>query len=122
MYVDKNFRYWIFEMVAYQDHRGMRKLRIDFDKDILIPDKTYNRINVYDKDGEDGLITMCRKKNLPESGNREDRVNRLKAYEAAQEGKTVQELFSDKKLKDIWDESSSDLDISKVADSEYMIS
>jgi len=65
---------------------------------------------------------MCRKKNLPESGNREDRVNRLKAYEAAQEGKTVQELFPDKKLKDIWDESSSDLDISKVADSEYMIS
>jgi hypothetical protein len=122
MYEDKNFRYWLDEMVAYQDHRGNRKLRIDFDKDILIPYKKYNHINVNDKDGEDGLITMCRKKNLPESGNREDRVNRLKAYEAAQEGKTVQELFPDKKLKDIWDESSSDLDISKVADSEYMIS
>ena len=122
MYEDKNFRYWLDEMVAYQDHRGKRKLKVDFDKDILIPDKTYNHIPVNDKDGEIGLKTMCRNRGLPESGNKEDRVNRLKEYEAAQEGKTVQELFPDKKLKDIWDESSSDLDISKVADSEYMIS
>jgi len=122
MYEDKNFRYWLDEMVANLDHRGKRKLRIDFDKDILIPDKTYNHILVDDKDGEIGLKTMCRNRDLPESGNKEDRVNRLKAYEAAQEGKTVQEKYPDKKLKDIWDESASDLDISKVSDSEYMIS
>ena len=86
------------------------------------PDTTFNNIPVNDKDGEIGLITMCRNRGLPESGNKEDRVNRLKEYFAEQEGKTVQELFPDKKLKDIWDESSSDLDISKVADAEYIIS
>ena len=113
-------------MVAYQDHRGKRKWKVDFDKDILIPDTTFNNIPVNDKIFPTfvviGLKTMCRDRDLPESGNKEDRVNHLKAYEAEQKGKTVQELFPDKKLKDIWDESSSDLDISKVVDAEYMIS
>jgi hypothetical protein len=65
---------------------------------------------------------LCKNAGLDSSGNKKKRILRLKADEAAQEGKTVQELFPDKKLKDIWDESSSDLDISKVADAEYMIS
>jgi len=112
MYEDKNFRYWLDEMVAYQDHRGKRKWKVDFDKDILIPDTTFNKILVNDKNGEIGLKTMCRDNGLPESGYREDLVNRLKAYEG----------LTDKKLKDIWDESASDLDISRVADAEYMIS
>ena len=87
-------------------------MKVDFDKDILIPDKTYNHIPVNDKNGEKGLITMCSEKGLPESGKREDLVNRLKAYEGV----------TGKKLKEIWDESASDLDISKVADAEYIIS
>ena len=122
MYEDKNFRYWLDEMVAYQDHRGKRKLRIDFDKDILEFDTEFKNLDQGDINGKTGLITLCKEARLDSSGNQKKRILRLKAHKAAQEGKTVQELFPDKKLKDIWDESTSDLDISKVADAEYMIS
>ena len=122
MYEDKNFRYWLDEMVAYQDHRGKRKLRIDFDKDILEFDTEFKNLPQGDINGKTGLITRCKKEGLDSSGNQKKRILRLKAHKAAQEGKTVQEKYPDKKLKDIWDESSSDLDISKVADAEYIIS
>ena len=122
MYEDKNFRYWLDEMVAYQDHRGKRKLRIDFDKDILEFDTEFKNLDQGDINGKTGLITLCKEAGLDSSGNQKKRILRLKAHKAAQEGKTVQEKYPDKKLKDIWDESASDLDISKVADSEYMIS
>ena len=122
MYEDKNFRYWLDEMVAYQDHRGKRKLRIDFDKDILEFDTEFKNLDQGDINGKTGLITLCKEAGLDSSGNQKKRILRLKAHKAAQEGKTVQEKYPDKKLKDIWDESSSDLDISKVADAEYMIS
>ena len=87
-------------------------MKVDFDKDILIRNTKFNKILIKDKNGENGLKTMCRNYGLPESGKREDLVNRLKAYEGV----------TGKKLKEIWDESASDLDISKVADAEYMIS
>ena len=122
MYENKNFRYWLDEMVAYQDHRGKRKWKVDFDNDILEFDTEFKNLDQGDINGKTGLITLCKEAGLDSSGNQKKRILRLKAHKAAQEGKTVQEKYPDKKLKDIWDESASDLDISKVADSEYMIS
>ena len=65
---------------------------------------------------------MCSEGGLPKSGIRRDLVNRLKEYDAEQEGMTVDELYPPTMLNDLWDQSNTTLDISAVADTGYLIS
>ena len=65
---------------------------------------------------------MCAERGLPKSGIRRDLVNRLKEYDAEQEGTTVDELYPPIMLRTLWDQSNTTLDISEVADAGYLIS
>jgi hypothetical protein len=119
MYRDKDLRDWLDHMV--KESTG---IEIDFDKDPLeVNDGPYKGVTVKDsKDGEPGLKTMCSERGLSTSGNKKDRVRRLKELDAEEEGMTVEELYPPLMLKDLWDRSEVTLDISEVADAGYLIS
>jgi hypothetical protein len=119
MYQGRDLRYWLDHMV--DESPGVE---IDFDKDPLkMNDGPYKEVTVNDsKQGEPGLKTMCSEGGLPKSGIRRDLVNRLKEYDAEQEGMTVDELYPPTMLNDLWDQSNTTLDISAVADTGYLIS
>ena len=88
-----------------------------------VNDGPYKYVTVKDsKGGEPGLKTMCSERGLPKSGIREDLVNRLKEYDAEQEGTSVDELYPPTMLRTLWDQSNTTLDISEVADAGYLIS
>ncbi|MED5397812.1 MAG: DNA-directed RNA polymerase, partial [Candidatus Thermoplasmatota archaeon] len=119
MYQDRDLRHWLDHMVG--ESPGVE---IDFDKDPLKKnDGPYKEVTVNDsKQGEPGLKTMCSERGLPKSGIREDLVNRLKEYDAEQEGTSVDELYPPTMLRTLWDQSHTTLDISEVADAGYLIS
>ena len=119
MYQGRDLRYWLDHMV--DESPGVE---IDFDEDPLKKnDGPYKGVTVYDsKQGGPGLKTMCSERGLPKSGIREDLVNRLKEYDAEQEGTTVDELYPPIMLRTLWDQSNTTLDISEVADAGYLIS
>jgi len=119
MYKGKNLRYWLDHMV--EESPGVE---IDFNEDPLkVNDGRYKDMKVNDsKDGKSGLKTMCSKRGLSPSGNREDRIRRLKKLDAEEAGKTVEELYPPQMLKGLWDQSKTTFDISEVADAEYLIS
>ena len=119
MYQGRDLRYWLDQMV--DESPGVE---IDFDEDPLKKnDGPYEGVTVSDsKQGEPGLKTMCSERGLPKSGIREDLVNRLKEYDAEQEGTTVDELYPPTMLRTLWDQSNTTLDISEVADAGYLIS
>ena len=119
MYQGRDLRYWLDHMVG--ESPGVE---IDFDEDPLkTNDGPYEGVTVdVSKQGDPGLKTMCSERGLPKSGIREDLVNRLKKYDAEQEGTTVDELYPPTMLKDLWDQSNTTLDISAVADAGYLIS
>ena len=119
IYQDRDLRFWLDHMVGESLDMG-----INFDNDPLkVNDGPYKGVNVEDsKEGESGLKTMCIERGLSTSGNSEDRVNRLKEYDAEQEGTTVDELYPPTMLRTLWDQSNTTLDISEVADAGYLIS
>ena len=119
MYQGRDLRYWLDHMVG--ESPGVE---IDFDEDPLKKnDGSYEGVTVNDsKQGEPGLKTMCAERGLPKSGIRRDLVNRLKEYDAEQEGTTVDELYPPIMLRTLWDQSNTTLDISEVADAGYLIS
>ena len=119
MYQDRDLRHWLDHMVG--ESPGVE---IDFDKDPLKKnDGPYKEVTVNDsKQGEPGLKTMCSERGLPKSGIREDLVNRLKEYDAEQEGTSADELYPPTMLRTLWDQSHTTLDISEVADAGYLIS
>jgi hypothetical protein len=119
MYQGRDLRYWLDHMVG--ESPGVE---IDFDEDPLKKnDGSYGGVTVNDsKQGEPGLKTMCAERGLPKSGIRRDLVNRLKEYDAEQEGTTVDELYPPIMLRTLWDQSNTTLDISEVADAGYLIS
>ena len=119
MYEGKDLSYWLGQMVV--ESPGVE---IDFDEDPLkVNDGPYKDMKVNDsKDGEPGLKTMCSERGLSPSGNKADRVLRLKELDAKEAGMTVEELYPPLMLKGLWDQSKTTLDISEVADAGYLIS
>ena len=119
MYQGRDLRYWLDHMV--DESPGVE---IDFDEDPLKKnDGPYEGVTVNDsKQGEPGLKTMCAERGLPKSGIEGDLVNRLKEYDAEQEGTTVDELYPPTMLRTLWDQSNTTLDIFEVADAGYLIS
>ena len=119
MYEGKDLRYWLDQMVV--ESPGVE---IDFDEDPLrVNDGRYKDVKVNDsKDGEPGLKTMCSERGLSPSGNKADRVLRLKELDAKEAGMTVEELYPPLMLKGLWDQSKTTLAISEVADAGYLIS
>ena len=131
MYEGKDLRYWLDHMIEESPISD-----IDFDKDPLkVDDGGYNRMKVNDwkkktltsngtivEEPIQGLISMCSERGLLSSGNKEDRVRRLKEYDAEKAGTTVEKLYPTTMLNDLWDQSKATLDISEVADAGYLIS
>ena len=130
MYQDKDLRYWLDHMV-----KESLDVEIDFDEDSLqVNDGEYKnmKVNNWEEDHFtfegtkisipiQGLESLCSERGLSPSGNRDDRVNRLKEKDAEEKGMTVDELYPPLMLNNLWDQSKTTLDISEVADAGYLI-
>ena len=130
MYQDKDLRYWLDHMV-----KESLDVEIDFDEDSLqVNDGEYKNMKVKDWEEDhftfegtkisipiQGLESLCSERGLSPSGNRDDRVNRLKEKDAEEKGMTVDELYPPLMLNHLWDQSKTTLDISEVADAGYLI-
>ena len=97
---------------------------IDFDKDpIKVNRGGYKNMLVNDHpDHGPGLKTLFAERGLDYPENSDAAVRCLMEHDAMQEGVSVEELYPDIMLKDIWDKSNTSLDISECANSGYLIS
>ena len=119
MYEGTNLSHWLDNMV--ENSPGVE---IDFDKDpIKVNRGRYKNMKVNDhSDHGPGLKTLFAERGLDYPENSDAAVRCLMEHDAIQAGVSVEELYPDIMLKDIWDKSNTSLDISECADSGYLIS